>query len=279
MTYTLEGLRKEGVNRLNGIIEDAEFDSLQLLLFCFNLNNTSFLLKKHETAVKQKVDEYFSLISSRASGDPLQYIIKDQIFLNKSYNVGEGVLIPRPETEELAVLCINEIKKRGYKIIFDLCAGSGCLGISIAEHCPDTTVYLFEKYDGAIKYLCTNIPKYLKNRVNFIKADIFNFDASSLPLPDLIVSNPPYIPSSEIHSLQKEVLREPITALDGGEDGLDFYRCIISRWLPIIKKGGFAAFECGENQTKRIADMFPSLLKSNIIRDIYRVERFITVEI
>lgn len=278
MTYTLEELRKEGCRRLNCNIDDAEFDSLQILLFCFGLDNTSFLLKKHETAESLKTDEYFSLILKRASGEPLQYIIKDQIFLGKSFKVGEGVLIPRPETEELAVLCINEIKKKGYKTVFDLCAGSGCIGISVADSCPYTKVYLFEKYDGAIKYLRDNIPVHLKNRVSFVKADIFDFDFSLLPQPDLIVSNPPYIPSGEINSLQKEVLREPASALDGGEDGLDFYRCIVLRWLPNIKKGGFAAFECGEDQAVKISELIPAEFNSTIVKDIYGAERFITAE-
>ncbi|MCH5199256.1 MAG: methyltransferase, partial [Oscillospiraceae bacterium] len=189
MIYTLEELKKEGCKILNGKIQDAEFDALQILLFTFQLDNTSFLLQKNLPADKHKSNEYFSLILKRAAGEPLQYIIKDQIFLDMKYKVGEGVLIPRPETEELADLCINKIKDKGYEIIFDLCAGSGCIGISIAESCPKTKVYLFEKYDGAIRYLLENIPDHLKSRVSFVKADIFDFDFSILDQPDLIVSN------------------------------------------------------------------------------------------
>lgn len=278
MIYSLNELQKKGAAFLQDKIDDAEFDSLQLLLYCFNLDKTSFLLKKHEAAEKDKTDEYFSLILERASGKPLQYIIKEQVFLNNSYIVGEGVLIPRPETEELAYLCINEINKRGYKTVYDLCAGSGCIGISIALNCTDANVYMFEKHDDAIKYLCSNIPTHLKNRANLVKADIFDYDFSSLPQPDLIVSNPPYIPSVEIPSLQNEVQKEPVAALDGGEDGLDFYRCITSKWTPFITKGGFAAFECGEYQAEPIKNMLSNAIHTNIIKDIYGAERFITAE-
>jgi len=273
---TPEELFKEGCKLLRGEVEDCEFDAMQLLLFCFGINKTNYLLNRSSAADEKKSDEFFSLISRRKSGEPLQYILENQVFLDNSFYVGEGVLIPRPETEELTALCINTVKLSGYKVIYDLCAGSGCIGISIALNCPGTRVFLFEKYDPALKYLRKNIPDSIKDRVFIIQADIFDFDFTGLPQPDVIASNPPYIPSNEIYSLQKEVKKEPVSALDGGTDGLDFYRCIISKWIPYINRGGFAAFECGEEQAEKIAQMFDPSLKTQILTDLYGVRRFIT---
>lgn len=279
MTFSLDELRKKGTVLLSEATPDAGFDSEQLLYYCFGLNKTTFLLSRGGFADEEKSKLFFELVSRRAAGKPLQYILGDQAFLDRTYKVGEGVLIPRPETEQLAELCIEKINGKGCRTVYDLCAGSGCIGLSIARKCPDTQVFLIEKYGEALDYLIKNSEGINCSGVNVVEADIFDFDVSSLPRPDMIVSNPPYIPSDEISSLGKEVRFEPLTALDGGKDGLDFYRCIASRWLPAIKKGGCVFFECGEGQAEMIRSMIPDGYKTEVIDDFYGAKRFVYAEL
>ncbi len=137
---------------------------------------------------------------------------------------GSRVLIPRPETEELAQLAIEQVKNAGTTpVVWDLCAGSGCIGISIAKACPGASVYCVEKSTDAFAYLQKNAMPVANVRP--VLADISG-DLTALPKPQMLVSNPPYIPAAVLPTLQPEVLKEPMMALDGGTDGLDFYRLI-----------------------------------------------------
>ncbi len=258
-------------------IDNASFEALQLLLYSCGMDRTEYLLYRDRPAQPENIDTLSVLVRRRIEGEPLQYLLQSQDFLENTFTVGPGVLIPRPETEELTLRCIEKIRKKHYHTVFDLCAGSGCIGLSIARVCPDTEVYLFEKYDGALKYLRLNIPAQATERVYIIAADILHPPAD-LPQPDLIVSNPPYIPTAEIPSLQKEVQREPVTALDGGTDGLLFYRAIARNWLPLLKDDGFAAFECGEEQSDALQNLFCSFGAVSAVQDAYGVNRFIIIE-
>ena len=258
-------------------IENASFEALQLLLFSCGMGRTEYLLHRDRPAQPENIDTLACLVRRRIEGEPLQYLLQSQDFLEDTFTVGPGVLIPRPETEELTLLCIEKIRQKHYRTVFDLCAGSGCIGLSIAHACPDTDVFLFEKYDAALRYLRRNASVKESERVHIVAADILQ-PPSDLPHPDLIVSNPPYIPAAEIPSLQKEVQREPATALDGGTDGLMFYRAIAQHWLPLLKPDGFAAFECGEDQSDALQKLFRSFGAVSAVRDAYGVNRFIIIE-
>ncbi len=202
-------------------------------------------------------EDYLSRLERRAKGEPVQYVIGIWDFYGEKICVGKGVLIPRPETELLVDFAIEYLKGKKNPVVYDLCSGSGCVGLSVAVNVPDATVYLIEKSDDAFRYLEKNIELSACKNVRGIKGDIFDgFEKFNLPEPDVILSNPPYIESKDISSLQSEVLREPIMALDGGEDGYDFYTAINDKWLPYCK--GAIAVECGEGQAETIEDMFSS---------------------
>ena len=211
------------------------------------------------------------------SGEPLQYVLGKWDFYNYEFSVGKGVLIPRPETEELVETALSSIKDKPSPVVLDLCSGSGCIGISIARERPDCSVYCVELFDEALAYLNKNAQN--DKNVKIIKADVLqNPDESILPLKaDLIASNPPYIKRNEISSLQDEVQQEPISALDGGEDGLDFYRSIISKWLVLLKENGVVLFEIGEEQGEAVK----ALLEENgfkecaVIKDMYGNNRIV----
>ena len=199
---------------------------------------------------------------------PLQYIIGEWEFMGHIFAVGEGVLIPRPETEVLVELALKKIKNIESPVVFDLCSGSGCIGISIAKERPNAKVFLFEKYDKAFGYLTKNAQNI--NNVVPVQHDItLDADELCLPIPDVIVSNPPYIRSDEMETLQKEVKKEPSTALDGGEDGMDFYRVIAEKWLPKIKSGGAFFVECDPEQADPLSKIFlPRCTKVKSVSDL-----------
>lgn len=229
-------------------------------------------------------DEQISLVKyvimRRKNGEPLQYIVGEWDFYGLTFSVGNGVLIPRPETEILVENVLNEIKNVDNPIIFDICSGSGCIGITIAKLRPDATVYLFEKEYKAFSYLTKNCEKFNLKNVVAVQCDIFDYDFSSLPFADAVVSNPPYIKSDEISSLQAEVQNEPRSALDGGKDGLDFYRCILTKWAVMVKSGGIIAFECGDGQSDEIISLFDgAYAEKKVIFDFNNIDRIVIFRI
>lgn len=256
-------------------IADFDFDALQLLLTFFNGEYSLFCLKSSETVADVDFNEYFSLLKRRAEKEPLQYIIGRWDFYKSSFFVGDGVLIPRPETEELVDSVIKLIKKNKFRIIYDLCTGSGCIGLSIAKEFPETICYLFDFYDEALNFTRKNLESLSLNNVKIIKCDILSDVPDDIENADMIVSNPPYIETETISSLQTEVLKEPITALDGGSDGLMFYRAIKEKWSERLNFSGMIAFECGENQCNHICDMFSSDFETYINDDNFGVSRFV----
>lgn len=220
------------------------------------------------------------LIERRKKGEPLQYIVGSWSFYGLEFAVGEGVLIPRPETELLVEYVLKELKNINNIVVYDLCSGSGCIGLTVAKIRPDADVYLFEKEDKAFEYTKKNAEKFNLKNVNLVKCDIFDFDFSLLPLADAIISNPPYIKTNEISLLQTEVRHEPVSSLDGGKDGLDFYRCIASKWSKKLKKGGLIAMECGDGQSSDIISVFDSIKsEKNVVFDFNDIDRIVTFRI
>lgn len=272
-------LLKKGTEILvSADIDDAEFDAYQLLLMFFDGNSTQYALNSGKTVNEKLAEEYLSLIERRVSGEPLQYIIGKWDFYNSSFFVGEGVLIPRPETEELVEKCVSIIKENSYSVIYDLCTGSGCIGLSIAKECPGVKCYLFELYDNAFSYAKKNLEEMNLGNVQLIKHDIMQKYEGDIPAADLIVSNPPYIETEEIRALQSEVLCEPVTALDGGDDGLVFYRAIYKKWSEVLNNKGYFAFECGEKQTDAIIKLFSVGFNGVAYKDMYGNDRMVILQ-
>lgn len=240
----------------NGV-DEAEFKSLCLVCHLDGIKNSEFEFHKNDEIIMKK---FADLLWRVKSGEPLQYVIGKWDFYESEFFVGEGVLIPRPETEELTDLAVKIAQKIENPVVIDLCSGSGCIGISIAKKIKTSTVYLVEKSEKAFYYLLKNA-KDVPN-VNSLNKDIFALP--QIEKADIIVSNPPYINSGDIDSLQKEVQREPRMALDGGQDGLDFYRFIAENYKDYLKPDGVLLFEIGETQADAVAD----ILKSNSYSDI-----------
>lgn len=258
---------------------DGSFEALCLFEDLLNISKIDIV--KNELTLTQEMKNTISkAVDERKNGRPLQYILGKWDFYDRTFFVGDGVLIPRPETETLVSCALDFLKSKKSPVVYDLCAGSGCIGITLAVLRPDAEVYLFEKEEAAFYYLLKNIEYHRADNAHAVKCDISDFDASRLPEADIILSNPPYIPSGEICSLQKEVTNEPHTALDGGVDGLDFYRIICEKWACKIKPGGMLAFECGENQSKSVCDIFKSRISDKkIIYDFNNIDRTVLLRI
>ena len=256
-TMTISELEKLGSQKLRASgKENSDFDARCLLEFVLNLNPTQYLLNRSEEVDSVCAEKFLSLVERRSNGEPLQYILGKWEFMGLPFYVGEGVLIPRPETEMLVEFALDFLKDKKNPVVIDLCSGSGCIAISVAKHLPNAKVYAVEKSDLAFPYLKKNIWLNCVFNVSAVHGDIFDSTLLSDIKPDLILSNPPYIRSLEIASLQSEVRNEPSMALDGGEDGLIFYREIANGWIDRLGTGGAIAVECAEDQTEDIIRMF-----------------------
>ena len=263
------------VNELD-FTDNADFEVLCLFETFLNVNKQN-IITNNILLSDEQVKVVKNAITRRKSREPLQYIIGNWDFYDMTFDVGEGVLIPRPETEMLVEFAFEKLKDIKSPIIYDLCAGTGCIGLTIAKHRKDAKVYLFEKEEKAFNYLQKNKEKYSLDNAFLFKTDILNDDIPEIPMCDILLSNPPYIESKEIDLLQEEVHYEPYSALDGGEDGLVFYRIICDKWLKTVKKKGYLAFECGEEQSADICGIFKEKTSiSKVLFDFNDIDRIVT---
>jgi len=217
---------------------------------------------------------FLKAIQKRAEGEPLQYLLGTQDFMGLTIKVGKGVLIPRPETELLVKAGAKAVPDA--KVVWDLCAGSGCVGLGLRTLQPGAKVFFVEKYAAALEILHENVGE--DEHCSIIQADLLKSKLTKLPDPDLILCNPPYIPQDDIPSLQREVLHEPKTALDGGIDGLKFYRALALLAKKRLKEGGVLCAELGIGQAEAVKKIF-SGFDTILYEDAQRIPRVIAAAI
>lgn len=258
----IKELLKLGVD----IIKENEYGNpnLEAMLILSKLLNVdrSYIYTHFDINVDEDIKERFlELISKRALGYPIQYILKQKEFMGLDFYLEEGVLVPRPDTEILVEYIIEYINKyyKEYSInILDIGIGSGAISLSIAKNCPNTFVYGVDIGDIPIKVANINKKRFNLSNVKFFKGDLFSgIDGLSMEGKfQIIVSNPPYIPRMDIDKLQAEVKSyEPRLALDGGIDGLDFYREISNKAMKYLKRNGLLAYEIGYDQGEAVRDI------------------------
>ena len=248
-----EAYRKTKDNLTKAGFEAPAFEALCLTQKVFGFDRPALITRGEETSASpENLALLFELAERRLSHEPLQYILGRWSFMGIDLLVGDGVLIPRDDTEVVTSLCIDFLCGKEKPVAADLCAGSGAISLALEKY-AGCTVTAVELSDKAFSYLTQNI-KLNNSAVNALNGDIFechkDIPENSL---DLIVSNPPYIKTAELSGLQEEVRREPAMALDGGESGLDFYRRIVPLWKPKLKAGGALAFELGEGQYDEVS--------------------------
>ncbi|MBQ0097523.1 MAG: peptide chain release factor N(5)-glutamine methyltransferase [Oscillospiraceae bacterium] len=260
----------------NGV-ENPDFDTLQFAKEIFSLDNTTLRLLTNEKATDSQIEKLKEFTSRRISGEPIQYILGYWEFMGRKFFVGEGVLIPRDDTEVVVEACIDVLKSTKSAKVIDLCSGSGIIAITLKSLFPSFSVSAVEKSEIAFSYLNKNCEENDVN-INAVLGDITTcFSCFDDECFDLLVSNPPYVKTTNIDTLQKEIAFEPKIALDGGDDGLFFYRSIIENWKNKIKHGGYIAFEFDDDQS----DTVKNLLLQNgfddikVFRDIQDLRRAI----
>ena len=206
----------------------------------------------------EKLKEIDALLDRRIDGEPVAYIVGEWEFYGIPVKVSKAVLIPRVDTEVLAEKAIELLKmKSGQKRLLDLCAGCGCVGLAAAANVKNCRVVLADNSEAALAVCRQNM---LGNRLSkmtmAVTADALEAPPAILGAFDMIVCNPPYIPSAHIESLDRSVKDyEPLSALDGGQDGLNFFRKIAANWSDIIKTGGHMVFECGVGQADAVCEI------------------------
>jgi release factor glutamine methyltransferase len=234
-------------------IADYRFEAAVLFEHFTGLKAHEIVTMSDKNVDAKAVEGLKKAVEKRISGYPLQYIVGMWEFYGYPVYVGEGVLIPRQDTEALVEAVIEAAGEA--PVIADLCSGSGCIAIALEKEIPNSKVYAVEKSEEALSYLNKNI-KLNSSKIKLIRGDVLDSDVlENFGLIDIIVSNPPYITGEAMKSLQKEVTYEPEIALDGGVDGLYFYRGITVLWKNKLKKNGILAYEVGIDQEFDVAEI------------------------
>ena len=236
--------------------------------------------KKYPAGLTPEQETLFaSMKQRRIQGEPLQYILGEWEFYGLKIFVGEGVLIPRPETELLVDTVLNFAKNRKNLKILDLCTGSGCIALALKKFLPDAEISAVDVSEKALAYAEKN-KNYHHLNITLYHESVLNQEfVQKFQNYDIIVSNPPYLTSEEMQDLQPEVQHEPILALLGGAgDGTYFYKEIANLWKNSLKSGGLLAYEIGWKQAPRVSELLNSndFEQIQIIQDYEHRDRVVT---
>ena len=237
---------------LNTNIQNIPLKVRLLLEHTLNMNKYELVINHTQEIDTYKLHQFTSGLEKIKNNTPIQYIINNQEFMKMNFYVDENVLIPQPDTEILVEEVIKIAGKMNNPKILDLCTGSGAIAISIAKNVPDAEVYAIDISQKAIEVAKKNA-KQLGAKVKFIKSNLFHkIEKTKF---DIIVSNPPYIKKDVMKSLSEEVRKEPELALDGGIDGLDFYRKITKQAIDYLKFGSYLCYEIGYDQKEEVIEI------------------------
>ena len=260
-------------------VEMAQLEARELVCFAADKTREQFFRDLTLYASKEVEDRVEELTRRRLSGEPVAYIIGEWEFYGLPLDISREVLIPRSDTEVLAERAILLTRAAGDGArVLDLCAGSGCVGLAVAANAPDCRVVLADLSEGALRICKQNVRRnQLNARVTCVQADAMTAPASALWDFDVIACNPPYIPHGDLANLDVSVRDyEPWGALDGGEDGLDFYRAVSARWGTALRLGGTLIFEVGIGQAPDVEQImaqngFENIVTHQDTRGIWRV--------
>jgi release factor glutamine methyltransferase len=248
-------------------IEDASIISKILAGYILNLNKSELVIHENKEIEEIQKHRYYLALIEIIQGMPLQYITNNQEFYGLNFYVDENVLIPQPDTEILVEEVINIVKqKNNEKIcILDMCTGSGCIGTAIAKNIQNANIVMADISEKALEIAKKNYENNIGKTDNaqFINTNMFEKIEGKF---DIIVSNPPYIETKTINTLDKQVQNEPKIALDGGEDGLDFYKILINESYKYLNENGYLCMEIGYNQKNSVINL---INESKKYKDVY----------
>ncbi len=271
-----EVLKVETARLETAKIENSRLDAEILLANVLNCRRLQLYIDSDKILPLESILRFNELIKRRLEGSPVAYLTGTKDFMGLTFAVNENVLIPRPETEILTELVGEYLRGLCREVIFaDLGTGSGAIPISILKFVKNARAIAVDISEKALEVAKFNAIKfYVENRIEFLLGDLFS------PLTgkfDAIVSNPPYIPTKDLETLQTEVQREPKLALDGGKDGLAFYRRILNDAPQFLSENGILAVEIGINQSSAVRNLFEAanFVDIEIFKDLAGIERVI----
>jgi len=278
MRAKLQDLLRQGEIVLNEKkIENFRSDAFCLLNKHFGVTRAEILLSHEQDYPEEAVLAYWDDIRARGERKPLQHLLGSWEFMGLPFVVNPNVLIPRPETEWLVEYVLDHYQGKAVRVL-DLCAGSGCIGIAIQKMLPESKVTLVDISELALEVAREN-SEALEAPVKIEKWDILQgvpFFLQSAQY-DIIVSNPPYIKTEDLPALQPEVQKEPALALDGGADGLLYYRSLVKEWSALLSEGGELIVETGEDTGSAILELFQGTLENAALHQDYAgLPRYVT---
>ena len=274
---TINNILDYGVHQFEEISDVPRKEIELLVMHVCGLKKIDLILKSDEKILEDEILKIEELIKKRKEGIPLQYLVGNQEFMGMNFIVTENVLIPRQDTEILVEEIISRFKEESNLKILDIGTGSGAISISLAKLLKRPTIVSLDISKEALMVAKLNAKKNeVEEKITFIESDLFE-NLTTVESFDIIVSNPPYIPSKDILELQREVKDyEPMLALDGGEDGLEYYREITKKSVDYLKKDGLLAYEIGYDQGIDVL----KILKNDfhhieIIKDLQKHDRVV----
>ena len=264
----IEAFEKAGV-------PDPRIDAELILCHLTGLDRMSMLMQGATTLTNEQEQRFSSLLLSRTRREPLQYLLGTQYFYGLPFQVDSRVLIPRQETETLCEWGVSHLRRLTNPRALDLCTGSGAIAVTLKHECPHANVTAADLSADALAVAASNA-RLNQADVRFVQGDLW--EPVQAETYDLILSNPPYIPTLDCDTLQHEVMQEPRMALDGGADGLDFYRRIAEGAPAHLSPAGLIAVEVGIGEAQDVAALFEAagLCDVQIINDLYGVERIVS---
>ena len=284
---TLNGLLKNGQKILEQSgIREAGLDAWLLLEYITGKSRAYYFAHGDEGVTEETACRYQELIRKRAEHIPLQHLTHQAFFMGYEFYVNEDVLVPRQDTETLMEAALELLKGNKAPRILDMCTGSGCIITSLMLEVPDASGTGVDLSEKALEVAIRNARELgTADRTKFVKSDLFSAEyfskkdnAEKVTGYDMLISNPPYIPSGEIEGLMEEVrLHDPRMALDGMEDGLYFYREITRQAMDHIRPGGWLLYEIGCEQGKDVKELLEKegFIKTEIRQDLCGLDRVV----
>lgn len=259
-------------------ISGSRLEARDLLCCALEIEPEMFDSSRGMLIFDKQLEDIRALVTRRLSGEPVQYITGRWEFFGLPLEVSRDTLIPRPDTETLAQAGINFLENRGRSRFLDLCCGTGCVGIAVLAHCSEAQGVFADLSLPALQVTRHNLLRHnLTGRALTLNLDALQPPDVGLGKFQLILCNPPYIPTAEIDTLDPEVRCEPRMALDGGPDGLRFYRAIAENYISALSTDGALMFEVGLDQCEAVIEILSTLQYRQIsaVRDVPGVERVV----
>lgn len=262
-------------------ITTPKMKSRLLLQYTLKKSRQYIIVNDNKQLTDKEERQYFDCIKLMKSGMPLEYITHNKEFMKLNFFVDNNVLIPRQDTEILVEEIISIAQQNEAKHILDLCTGSGAIAVSMAKYLENVNITAIDISKKALEIAKKNAKRnQVENKIEFIESNMFeNLDFKKY---DIIVSNPPYIEREEIKKLEKEVQNEPLIALDGGKDGLEFYREIIEKGYKYLNPNGYIGLEIGYNQKIKVEEIIKNnnmYINTYCKKDLYDNDRIIITQL